>query len=144
MVEEVGVETVEEASNVKGEEEVLVLTPEDGLGGDGFVVDGERSSSKSRKDKEDGRVENKSSIGSRLIATDECESEEWDMAPLLSQRTAFLVDTYSASVVEIAKAVCFLDIHEVRQQPMKVRPLRHGFYGRDKAEEVALVLNLRS
>ncbi|GJU45011.1 hypothetical protein Tco_1202277 [Tanacetum coccineum] len=41
----------------------------DGLGGDGFVVDGGRSSSKLRKDEEDGGVENKSSMGSRLIAT---------------------------------------------------------------------------
>ncbi|GJW05217.1 hypothetical protein Tco_1564073 [Tanacetum coccineum] len=42
-----------------------------GLRGDGFVVDGGRSSSKSRKDEEDGGVENKSSMGSRLIATGE-------------------------------------------------------------------------
>ncbi|GKE97843.1 hypothetical protein Tco_0021194, partial [Tanacetum coccineum] len=38
---------------------------------DRFFVDGGRSSSKSRKDEEDGGVENKSSMGSRLIATGE-------------------------------------------------------------------------
>ncbi|GKB38423.1 hypothetical protein Tco_0883365 [Tanacetum coccineum] len=38
------------------------------------------------------------------------------IAPLLSQRT----ETYSASVVEIAKAVCFFENHDVRQQPTKV------------------------
>ncbi|GKD13986.1 hypothetical protein Tco_1198393 [Tanacetum coccineum] len=43
----------------------------DGLGGDGFVVDGGRSSNKSRKDEEDGRVKNKSLMGSRLIAINE-------------------------------------------------------------------------
>ncbi|GJT28686.1 hypothetical protein Tco_0908961 [Tanacetum coccineum] len=47
------------------------MVARDGLGGDGFVVDGGRSSSKSRKDEEDGGVENKSSMGSRLIATGE-------------------------------------------------------------------------
>ncbi|GJR81866.1 hypothetical protein Tco_0152651 [Tanacetum coccineum] len=47
------------------------MVARDGLGGDGFVVDGGRSSSKSRKYEEDGGVENKSSMGSRLIATDE-------------------------------------------------------------------------
>ncbi|GJS41410.1 hypothetical protein Tco_0566453 [Tanacetum coccineum] len=40
MAEEVGVETVEEASIEEGEEE-------DGLGGDGFFVDGGRSPSTS-------------------------------------------------------------------------------------------------
>ncbi|GJZ76179.1 hypothetical protein Tco_0640644 [Tanacetum coccineum] len=64
MAEEVGVEMVEEASFKEGEEE-------DGLGGDGFVVDGGRSPSTSSKDGEDGGVENKSSMGSRLIATGE-------------------------------------------------------------------------
>ncbi|GJY45414.1 hypothetical protein Tco_0434477 [Tanacetum coccineum] len=38
---------------------------------DGFVVDGGRPPSKSRKDGEDGGVENKSSLGSRLIVTGE-------------------------------------------------------------------------
>ncbi|GKD30507.1 hypothetical protein Tco_1241285 [Tanacetum coccineum] len=81
---------------IEGEKEVLVLTLElakekiefiggigggsfakrsmvarDGQGGDGFVVDGGISSSKSSRDGEDGGVENKSSIGSRLIATGE-------------------------------------------------------------------------
>ncbi|GJR71791.1 hypothetical protein Tco_0084156 [Tanacetum coccineum] len=42
-----------------------------GLGGDEFVVDGGRSPSRSGKDGEDSGVENKSSIGSRLIATGE-------------------------------------------------------------------------
>ncbi|GJW88439.1 hypothetical protein Tco_0163779 [Tanacetum coccineum] len=37
----------------------------------GFVVDGGRSSSKSRKDEEDDGVANKSLMGSRLIATGE-------------------------------------------------------------------------
>ncbi|GJZ86362.1 hypothetical protein Tco_0657972 [Tanacetum coccineum] len=64
MAEEVGVEAVEEASIVEGDEE-------DGLGGDGFVVDGGRSPSTSSKDREDGGVENKSSMGSRLIVTGE-------------------------------------------------------------------------
>ncbi|GJX56640.1 hypothetical protein Tco_0286537 [Tanacetum coccineum] len=41
MAEEVGVETVEEVSIMEGEEE-------DGLGGDGFIVDGGRSPSTSR------------------------------------------------------------------------------------------------
>ncbi|GKB10077.1 hypothetical protein Tco_0844000 [Tanacetum coccineum] len=47
------------------------MVANDGLGGDGFVVDGGRSPSKSRKDGEDGRVENTSSMGSRLIVTGE-------------------------------------------------------------------------
>ncbi|GKB21015.1 hypothetical protein Tco_0854938 [Tanacetum coccineum] len=62
MAEEVGVDTVEEVSIMEGEEE-------DGLGGDEFVVDGGRSPSTSSKDREDGGVENKSSMGSRLIVT---------------------------------------------------------------------------
>ncbi|GJZ07014.1 hypothetical protein Tco_0540807 [Tanacetum coccineum] len=64
MAEEVGVEMVEVASNVEGDEE-------DGLGGDGFVVNGGRSPSTSSRDGEDSGVENKSSIGLRLIATGE-------------------------------------------------------------------------
>ncbi|GJX77972.1 hypothetical protein Tco_0324783 [Tanacetum coccineum] len=64
MAEEVGVETVDEAIIEEGEEE-------DGLGGVGFVVDGGRSPSTSSKDGEDGGVENKSLMGSRLIATGE-------------------------------------------------------------------------
>ncbi|GJS17801.1 hypothetical protein Tco_0412273 [Tanacetum coccineum] len=47
------------------------MVAKDGLGGDGFVVAGGRSPSKSRKDGEDGGVENKSSMGSRLIVTGE-------------------------------------------------------------------------
>ncbi|GJR95857.1 hypothetical protein Tco_0268031 [Tanacetum coccineum] len=47
------------------------MVAKDGLGGDGFVVDGGRSPSTSSRDREDGRVENKSSMGSRLIATGE-------------------------------------------------------------------------
>ncbi|GKE31338.1 hypothetical protein Tco_1450660 [Tanacetum coccineum] len=43
----------------------------DGLGGDGFVVDGGRSPSTSSKDGEDGEVVNKSLMGSWLIATGE-------------------------------------------------------------------------
>ncbi|GKB43868.1 hypothetical protein Tco_0888810 [Tanacetum coccineum] len=62
MAEEVGVEMVEVASNVEGEEEVLVLSPE---------LAREKSPSTSSRDKEDGGVENKSSMGSRLIATGE-------------------------------------------------------------------------
>ncbi|GJX66534.1 hypothetical protein Tco_0300877 [Tanacetum coccineum] len=88
MAKEVGVETVDKASIVEGEEEELVLTLElakekDGLGGDGFVVDGGRSPSKSRKDGEDGRVENKSSMGSRLIATSEEIVVEWLLEKLV-------------------------------------------------------------
>ncbi|GKB49938.1 hypothetical protein Tco_0900691 [Tanacetum coccineum] len=47
------------------------MVARDGQGSDGFVIDGGISSSKSRKDKEDGGVKNKSSMGSRLIATSE-------------------------------------------------------------------------
>ncbi|GKE35014.1 hypothetical protein Tco_1454336, partial [Tanacetum coccineum] len=47
------------------------MVAKDGLGGDGFIVDGGRSPSTSCRDGEDGRVENKSSMGSRLIATGE-------------------------------------------------------------------------
>ncbi|GJS14947.1 hypothetical protein Tco_0409419 [Tanacetum coccineum] len=47
------------------------MVAKDGLGGDGFVVDGGRSPSTSSKDGEDGEVENKSSMGSRLIVTGE-------------------------------------------------------------------------
>ncbi|GKB61663.1 putative reverse transcriptase domain-containing protein [Tanacetum coccineum] len=53
------------------------MVAKDGLGGDGFVVDGGRSPSKSRKDGEDGGVENKSSMGSRLIVTGEWWSGYW-------------------------------------------------------------------
>ncbi|GJV71948.1 hypothetical protein Tco_1491943 [Tanacetum coccineum] len=53
------------------------MVARDGLGGDGFVVDGGRSSSKLRKDGEDGGVENKSSMGSRLIATGEVSLDGW-------------------------------------------------------------------
>ncbi|GJT28798.1 hypothetical protein Tco_0909073 [Tanacetum coccineum] len=45
------------------------MVAKDGLGGDGFVVDGERSPSTSSKYGEDGGLENKSSMGSRLIVT---------------------------------------------------------------------------
>ncbi|GJU97394.1 hypothetical protein Tco_1326665 [Tanacetum coccineum] len=47
------------------------MVAKDGLGGDGFVVNGGRSPNTSSKDGEDGGVENKSSMGSRLIATGE-------------------------------------------------------------------------
>ncbi|GJZ75825.1 hypothetical protein Tco_0640290 [Tanacetum coccineum] len=47
------------------------MVARDGLGGEGLVVDGVRSPSTSSKDGEDGGVENKSSTGSRLIATRE-------------------------------------------------------------------------
>ncbi|GKB83305.1 hypothetical protein Tco_0950200 [Tanacetum coccineum] len=46
-----------------------LMVAKDGLGGDGFVVDGGRSPSTLSKDREDGGVENKSSMGSRLIVT---------------------------------------------------------------------------
>ncbi|GJS86762.1 hypothetical protein Tco_0769398 [Tanacetum coccineum] len=49
------------------------MVSKDGLGGDGFVVDGGRSPSTSSKDGEDGGVENKSLMGSRLIVTGECK-----------------------------------------------------------------------
>ncbi|GKD20029.1 hypothetical protein Tco_1221732 [Tanacetum coccineum] len=64
MAKEVGFEMVEEVSIMEGEEK-------DGLGGDRFVVDGGRSPRTSSKDEEDGGVENKSSIGSRLITIGE-------------------------------------------------------------------------
>ncbi|GJU33497.1 hypothetical protein Tco_1181851 [Tanacetum coccineum] len=47
------------------------MVAKDGLGGDGFIVDGGRSPSTSSKDGEYGGVENKSSMGSRLIVTGE-------------------------------------------------------------------------
>ncbi|GJT83572.1 hypothetical protein Tco_1057914, partial [Tanacetum coccineum] len=47
------------------------MVAKDGLGGDGFVVEGGRSPSTSSKDGEDGGVVNKSSMGSRLVVTDE-------------------------------------------------------------------------
>ncbi|GJW56032.1 hypothetical protein Tco_0102763 [Tanacetum coccineum] len=47
------------------------MVAKDGLGDDGFIIYGGRSPSKSRKDREDGGVENKSLIGSRLIVTGE-------------------------------------------------------------------------
>ncbi|GKC36201.1 hypothetical protein Tco_1048585 [Tanacetum coccineum] len=68
MAEEEGIEVVEEASIEEGVKEVLVL---DGLGGDGFVVEGGRSPSTSSKYGEDSRVANKSSMGSRLVVTGE-------------------------------------------------------------------------
>ncbi|GJU68543.1 hypothetical protein Tco_1254802 [Tanacetum coccineum] len=68
MAEEVGVEMEEEASNVKGKEEVLVLTLELAKEkGDGFIVDGGRSPSILNKDGKDGGVENKSSQEQELI-----------------------------------------------------------------------------
>ncbi|GKA52948.1 hypothetical protein Tco_0746263 [Tanacetum coccineum] len=63
MAEEVRVKMVEVASNVQGKEEVLVLSPESARE--------KRSPNTSSRDGEDGRVENKSSMGSRLIATGE-------------------------------------------------------------------------
>ncbi|GJU83292.1 hypothetical protein Tco_1285657 [Tanacetum coccineum] len=111
---------VEVASNVEGEEEVLVfsgvgegkvefmggigggsfsnhsMVAKDGLGGDGFVVDGGRSPSTSSKDGEDGGVENKSSMGSRLIATGEIVvdilSEKLVELPLCSLMVEIMVD----------------------------------------------------
>ncbi|GKE21396.1 hypothetical protein Tco_1432908 [Tanacetum coccineum] len=47
------------------------MVAKDGLGGDEFIVKGERSPSTSIKDEEDGGVANKSSMGSRLVATSE-------------------------------------------------------------------------
>ncbi|GJW08048.1 hypothetical protein Tco_1570471 [Tanacetum coccineum] len=89
MAEEVGVKTVEEASIEEGEEE-------DHLGGDGFVVNGGRSPSTSSKDKEDGGVENKISMGSRLIATGEIVverlSEKLVELPLCSPMVERMVD----------------------------------------------------
>nr|GEU39992.1 hypothetical protein [Tanacetum cinerariifolium] len=77
-----------------------------------------------------------------------------------------VVDTYSASMVEMAKAVCFLVNHEVRKHPINVHTplvllrstcmigvsvhygemiwdlLKNRFYERHKTKEVALVLDL--
>ncbi|GKE60194.1 hypothetical protein Tco_1510561, partial [Tanacetum coccineum] len=47
------------------------MVAKDGLGGDRFIVDGGRSPSTSSRDGENCRVKNKSSMGSRLIATGE-------------------------------------------------------------------------
>ncbi|GJZ07713.1 hypothetical protein Tco_0541506 [Tanacetum coccineum] len=60
------------------------MVARDDLGGDGFVVDGGRSSRKSRKNEEDGGVENKSSIGSRLIATGEVKGGRVDFGVINS------------------------------------------------------------
>ncbi|GKB61625.1 hypothetical protein Tco_0917811 [Tanacetum coccineum] len=105
MAEEVGVEMVEVASNVEGEEE-------DGLGGDGFVVDGGRSPSTSSRDGEDGRVENKSLMGSRLIATGEIVVErlleklvELPMCSLIGRRRSIVKKgkTQEVGVKKMAK-----------------------------------------
>ncbi|GJU37665.1 hypothetical protein Tco_1186019 [Tanacetum coccineum] len=50
---------------------ICSMVAKDGLGGDGFVVEGGRSPSTSSKDREDGGVANKSSMGSRLVVTGE-------------------------------------------------------------------------
>ncbi|GJZ17211.1 hypothetical protein Tco_0553334 [Tanacetum coccineum] len=60
------------------------MVAKDGLGGDGFVVDGGRSPNISSKDGEDGGVVNKSSTRSRFIATGE-----------------FLVERLSEKLVEL-------------------------------------------
>ncbi|GKD03282.1 hypothetical protein Tco_1178256 [Tanacetum coccineum] len=69
------------------------MVAKDGLGGDGFVVDGGRSPSTSSKD---GRVENKSSMGSRLIATGEIVVERLSKKlvelPLCSPMVERMVD----------------------------------------------------
>ncbi|GJU00531.1 hypothetical protein Tco_1110869 [Tanacetum coccineum] len=53
------------------------MVAKDGLGGDGLVVDGGRSPSTSSRDREDGGVANKSSMGSRLIVTSEVSLDSW-------------------------------------------------------------------
>ncbi|GKE12184.1 hypothetical protein Tco_1415735, partial [Tanacetum coccineum] len=53
------------------------IVAKDGLGGNGFVVDGGKSPSTSSRDGEDGGVENKSSMGSRLITTREVSLDGW-------------------------------------------------------------------
>ncbi|GJR60137.1 hypothetical protein Tco_1502299 [Tanacetum coccineum] len=58
------------------------MVAKDGLGGDGFVVDGGRSPSTSSKYGEDSGVENKSSMGSRLIVTGEI-MVEWLLEKLV-------------------------------------------------------------
>ncbi|GJX86355.1 hypothetical protein Tco_0337129 [Tanacetum coccineum] len=72
------------------------MVAKDGLGGDGFVVDGGRSPSTSSRDGEDGGVENKSSMGSRLIATGEIVverlSEKLVELPLCSPMVERMVD----------------------------------------------------
>ncbi|GKF40001.1 hypothetical protein Tco_0120062, partial [Tanacetum coccineum] len=51
------------------------MVAKDSLGGDGLVVNGRRSPSTSSKDGDDGGVANKSSMGSRFIATGEVSLE---------------------------------------------------------------------
>ncbi|GKB12058.1 hypothetical protein Tco_0845981 [Tanacetum coccineum] len=58
------------------------MVAKDGLGGDGFVVDGGRSPSTSSKDGEDGGVENKSSMESKLIIIGEI-AVEWLLEKLV-------------------------------------------------------------
>ncbi|GJT97410.1 hypothetical protein Tco_1092928 [Tanacetum coccineum] len=67
MAEEVGVETVEEVSIVEGEDEEVM---------DSLVMDSVSLNGK------DGRVENKSSMGSRLIVTGEIVVE-WLLVKLV-------------------------------------------------------------
>ncbi|GJV22995.1 hypothetical protein Tco_1375690 [Tanacetum coccineum] len=61
------------------------IVAKDGLGGDGFVVDGGRSPSTSSRDREDGGVENKSLMGSRLIATSEVSLDDIVVERLLEK-----------------------------------------------------------
>ncbi|GJX17060.1 hypothetical protein Tco_0217892 [Tanacetum coccineum] len=68
------------------------MVAKDGLGGDGFVVEGERSPSTSSKDGEDGGVANKSSMGSRLVVTSEFLSEKLVELPMCSLMVERMVD----------------------------------------------------
>ncbi|GJY34930.1 hypothetical protein Tco_0419399 [Tanacetum coccineum] len=68
------------------------MVAKDGLGGDGFVVDGGRSPSTSSKDGEDGGVENKSSMGSRLIIVVEWLLEKLVELPMCSPMVERMVD----------------------------------------------------
>ncbi|GJS71389.1 Rac-like GTP-binding protein 3 [Tanacetum coccineum] len=77
------------------------IMSKDGQGSGGLVVDSGRSSRVSRK-----------SWGKRACFI---HKACWH---------AFLAETYSALVVEIAKAVCFFENHDVRQQPTKTMDLK--------------------
>ncbi|GJY23127.1 hypothetical protein Tco_0396785 [Tanacetum coccineum] len=71
-ISEVGKGKVEFIGGIRGGSFAnRLMVAKDGLGGDGFVVDGGRSPSTSSKDGEDGGVENKSLMKSRLITTGE-------------------------------------------------------------------------
>ncbi|GKC30094.1 hypothetical protein Tco_1037388 [Tanacetum coccineum] len=71
---------------------ICSMVANDGLGGDGLVVDGGRSPNTSSRDGEDGGVANKSSMGSRLIVTDEVSLDGWVGAGVVERLSEKLVE----------------------------------------------------